>query len=62
MYAVHVEEKKNRYRQKQIMRKLEIPVSEGSEGDITPKEEWLSQGRVAWSDEEDDEEEEEEEE
>ena len=55
MYEAHVEEKNNRYRQKQIMRKLEIPVSDGSEEDITPKEKWLAQGRVAWSDEEEEE-------
>ena len=34
------------------MRKLDLPVSDGSEEDITPKEKWLANGHVAWSDEE----------
>ena len=38
------------------MRKLEIEVSDGSEEDITDKEEWLAQGRVAWTSEEEEEE------
>ena len=53
MYDAHVQEKKSRYRQKQIMRKLEIEVSDGSEEDITDKDEWLSNGGVVWSDIED---------
>ena len=52
-YAAHVQEKKSRYRQKQIMRKLEIEVSAGSEEAITSEEEWLADGAVAWSDIED---------
>ena len=55
MYEAHVQDKKNRCRQKQIMRKLDLPVSDGSEEDITPKEKWLADGRVAWSDEEEEE-------
>ena len=52
-YAAHVQEKKSRSRQKQIMRKLEIEVSAGSEDEITSEETWLADGAVAWSDIED---------
>ena len=62
MYEAHVQDKKNCFRQKQIMRKMDIPVFDGSEENITPKEEWLAQGRVAWSDEEEEVEQEEEQE
>ena len=51
MYEAHVQEKKSRLRQKQIMRKLDLPVSDGSEEDVTPKATWVAE-RVAWSDEE----------
>ena len=53
MYDAHVQEKKSRYRQKQIMRKLEIEVSAGSEDEITSEDEWLANGAVVWSDIED---------
>ena len=45
MYDQHVQDKKSRKRQKEIMRKLDIPVSSGSEGRITPKEQWVSKQR-----------------
>ena len=61
-YAAHVQEKKSRSRQKQIMRKLEIEVSDGSEEDITPKKKWLSTDGVVWSDIEDGDDDEDEEE
>ena len=42
MYYQHCQDKKSRQRQKAIMRKLNIPVSNGSEGQITDKEQWVS--------------------
>ena len=51
MYEAHVQEKKSRSHQKQIMRALNLPVSDGSEGEITPKEKWIAE-RVVWSEEE----------
>ena len=43
MYDAHVPEKKARLRQKQIMGAMQLPVSDGSEGNITPKEQWISE-------------------
>ena len=51
MYEAQVQEKKSRLRQKQIMRKLDLPVSDGSEEDVAPKAKWVAE-RVVWSDEE----------
>ena len=42
MYDQHYQDKKSRQCQKEIMKKLNIPVSSGSEGQITPKENWVS--------------------
>ena len=42
MYDQHYQDKKIRQRQKTIMKKLDIPVSDGSEGQITDKEKWVS--------------------
>jgi hypothetical protein len=51
MYKEHEGAKKDRQRQKQIMRKLELPVSDGSEDEITPEEDWIS--KQQWSTSED---------
>lgn len=50
MYDAHVRQKNAARRQKDIMRKLELPVSPGSEGVITPKEDWISKHGY-WTDE-----------
>ena len=49
MYDTHVQEKKARLRQKQIMRAMQLPVSDGSEANITPKAQWISE-HGTWSD------------
>jgi len=53
MYEAHVYHKKAAARQKDMMRKMQIPVSPttSADGQITPKEEWISKHSV-WSDEE----------
>ena len=38
MYYQHCQDKKGRQRQKAIMKKLDLPISDGSEGKITDKE------------------------
>jgi hypothetical protein len=43
LYEAHVNEKKSRRRQKQMLAHMQLPVSSGSEENITPKEEWISQ-------------------
>ena len=48
MYDAHQNEKKSRRCQKAIMTHLNLPVSDGSEGVITPKDEWIS--KIKWSD------------
>ena len=48
MYDAHQNEKKSHQRQKAIMTQLNLPVSDGSEGVITPKDEWIS--KIKWSD------------
>ena len=48
MYDAHVQEKKACLRQKQILRAMQLPVSDGSEGTITPKEQWISE-HSTWS-------------
>ena len=50
MYDAHRNEKKSRQRQKAIMTQLNLPVFDGSEGVITPKDEWIS--KIKWSDDE----------
>ena len=47
MYDAHLNEKKSRQCQKAIMTHLNLPVSDGSEGVIPPKEEWIS--KIKWS-------------
>ena len=42
LYDSHVYQKKAAQRQKAIMRSLSLPVSEGSEENITDKDEWIS--------------------
>jgi len=51
MYEEHARAKKDRQRQKQILRHLQLPVSDGSEGIITPKEKWISSHRWSSDDE-----------
>ena len=51
MYEEHVNAKKDRQRQKQLMKHFQLPVSDGSENVITPKEKWVSSQR--WSSSED---------
>ena len=47
MYEEHVNAKKDRQRQKQLMKHFQLPVSDGLENVITPKEKWVSSQR--WS-------------
>jgi len=47
MYEEHVNAKKERQRQKQLMRHFELPVSDRTEGSITPEEKWRS--KIQWS-------------
>ena len=49
MYEAHYQDKKSRQCQKEIMKALQLPVSDGSENNITPPEEWKS--GIRWSDE-----------
>ena len=49
MYEAHVYHKKAAARQKAMMRAMNMPVSPGSEGEITPPEEWKSKHGY-WSD------------
>ena len=42
LYEAHVYHKKAARRHKAMMRHMQIPVSDGSEEVITPKEEWVS--------------------
>jgi hypothetical protein len=51
MYYQHKQDKKSRQRQKAIMRKLDVPVSDGSEERITDKEAWVSKQKWPESDE-----------
>ena len=50
LYEAHVHHKKAAQRHKAMMRYMQIPVSDGSEEVITPKEEWVSKHGF-WSDE-----------
>jgi len=50
MYEEHVRAKEDRQRQKQFMRHFNLPVSDGSQDQITPKEEWVSGQRWSSSD------------
>jgi hypothetical protein len=47
MYQAHYDNKKIRQRQKAMMRHMQLPVSEGSEDNITPPGEWKS--KLTWS-------------
>jgi hypothetical protein len=47
MYQAHHDNKKIRQRQKAMMRHMQLPVSEGSEDNITPPGEWKS--KLVWS-------------
>mgnify|MGYP006267166559 FL=1 len=49
MYLAHVDAKKARQERKAIMRKLEIPVQDGSEDRITPEDKWIS-SHSHWTD------------
>ena len=49
MYLAHVDAKKARRERKAIMRKLEIPVQDGSEDRITPEDKWIS-SHSHWTD------------
>ncbi|KAK1605343.1 hypothetical protein QYE76_029016 [Lolium multiflorum] len=51
MYQAHHDNKKIRQRQKAMMRHMQLPVSEGSEDNITPPGEWKS--KLVWSSSED---------
>jgi hypothetical protein len=51
-YKAHVKEKNARRQQKEIMTKLDLPVSSGSEDSITPKEKWVSHYSTWSSDDE----------
>jgi len=51
MYEEHVNAKKDRQHQKQLLRHFQLPVSDGSENSITPEEKWLS--KQHWSSSED---------
>ncbi|KAK1680363.1 hypothetical protein QYE76_041211 [Lolium multiflorum] len=51
MYQAHHDNKKIRQRQKAMMKHMGIPVSEGSEDNITPPGEWKS--KLTWSSSED---------
>ncbi|KAK1644212.1 hypothetical protein QYE76_062017 [Lolium multiflorum] len=51
MYQAHHDNKKIRQRQKAMMKHMGIPVSEGSEDNITPPGEWKS--KYTWSSSED---------
>ena len=44
--------KKDRKHQKQFMKQFQLPVSDGSEFSITPKETWLSHQQWSSSEEE----------
>ena len=50
MYYQHCQDKKSRQRQKAIMRKLDLPVSDGSEEQLTDKENWVSKQKWPESD------------
>ena len=50
MYYQHQQDKKSRQRQKAIMRKLDLPVSDGSEEQLTDKENWVSKQKWPESD------------
>ncbi|KAK1665502.1 hypothetical protein QYE76_053661 [Lolium multiflorum] len=51
MYQAHRDNKKIRQRQKAMMKHMDLPVSEGSEDNITPPGEWKS--KYTWSSSED---------
>ena len=50
MYYQHQQDKKSRQRQKAIMRKMDLPVSDGSEEQLTDKESWVSKQKWPESD------------
>ena len=50
LYEAHVHHKKAAQRHKAMMRHMQIPVSDGSEEVITPKNKWVSK-QGFWSDE-----------
>ena len=49
LYESHVFHKKAAHHQKLMMKSMNIPVSDGSEEEITPKHEWVSK-QGFWSD------------
>ena len=51
LYEAHVRAKEDRVRQKAMMRHLQLPVSDDSDPEVTPEEEWKA--GVQWSSDED---------
>ena len=51
LYEAHVRAKEDRVRQKAMMRHFQLPVSDDSDPEVTPEEEWKA--GVQWSSDED---------